>query len=415
MFENFNHDPNNQLLYYKVGDKTFYSDLDALEHLSNTIKKGQGVNQVNDRDHDIQKYLSKKGMLEFCIRQQVMNADWTTEPPHSIQYYRQKMCKAIANNYDDIILAYTGGTDTETILNTFKFNGTKNLSVMNFANDFIHQQSKSRQFLRDHTNYHFDKKHGADVKKLNWDVKMFQAWTPTNEKEFESKLTSYKLGSYQSDYKNVNGWWQNSGKTTLSRNRKGKKTCMVYGYEKPNITLQDGWWVFETTNRTYDLPWSAIDPNTQVVYFWISDMVPELIQKLAHLKAKELDKIICENNIPVNKKDIHNIGNTNGANPYYGRLMNAMGFQALSKFLNTYETKPGGNWATSDAKEQATIGHDMTKRKQHLVNNFFDEVVTKKLHPIFIDKEQKIIKPIWGKIIRVMKASEKVKALWKQQ
>jgi len=90
-----------------------------------------------------------------------------------------------------------------------------------------------------------------------------------------------------------------------------------------------------------------------------------------------------------------------------------MGFQALSTFLNTFETKTGGNWATADAREQATIGHDMTKRKQHLVDNFFDEVVTKKLHPIFVDKERKIIKPIWGKAIKIMKASEKVKALWK--
>ena len=158
-----------------------------------------------------------------------MNADWTTEPPHSIHHYRQRMCEEIAKNYDDVILAYTGGTDTETILNTFKLNGTRNLSIMNFANDFVHQQSKSRQFLRDHTNHHFERKHGADARKLNWEVNMFQAWTPTNEKEFESKLADYKVGSYQSDYKNVNGWWQNSGKTTLTRNRKGRKTCMVYG------------------------------------------------------------------------------------------------------------------------------------------------------------------------------------------
>ena len=41
MFENINNDPNNQLLYYKVGDKIFHSDLDALEHLSNTINRNQ--------------------------------------------------------------------------------------------------------------------------------------------------------------------------------------------------------------------------------------------------------------------------------------------------------------------------------------------------------------------------------------
>ena len=48
-----------------------------------------------------------------------------------------------------------------------------------------------------------------------------------------------------------------------------------------------------------------------------------------------------------------------------------------------------------------------------MVDNFFDEVVSKKLHPVFVDKEEKIIKRIWGKTIKVMKASEKAIALWK--
>tara|TARA_B100000029_G_scaffold3703_2_gene4401 strand:+ start:4838 stop:6097 length:1260 start_codon:yes stop_codon:yes gene_type:complete len=413
MFENLNYDPNNQLIHYKVNGKIFYSDFAALEYLTNTINRNQKNNQILNSNDNIQKYLSKKGVLEFCIRGQEMNSDWTQEPPHSIQYYRQKMCKAISSTYDDVILAYTGGTDTETILDTFKFLGTTNLSILNFANDFIHQQSKARQFLRDHTVHHFDKKHGADAKKLNWNVKMFQAWTPTDEKQFEDLITDYKIGHWLGDYKNVNGWWQNSGKTTLSMDRKGKKTCMVYGYEKPNIILKDGWWTYSTTNDTYDLPWSALDPNTSIIYFWINDLVPELIQKLAHLKAKELDKIICENNIEVTNKDIFDIGNTNSTNPYYVRLMNAMGFQALSGFLQGCETKKGGNWNTADAKEQKAMGHKTTKRKQHMVDNFFDEVVSKKLHPVFVDKEEKIIKRIWGKTIKVMKASEKAIALWK--
>lgn len=413
MFENLNHDPNNQLIHYKVNGKIFYSDFAALEYLTKTFKSNQKNNQIVDSKNNIQKYLSEKGVLEFCIRQQTINLDWTQEPPHSVEYYRQKMCKAISNTYDDVILAYTGGTDTETILDTFKLLGTTNLSILNFANDFRHQQSKSRQFLRDHTVHHFDKKHGTDAKKLNWNVRMFEAWTPTDEKQFEELITDYKIGHWSGDYKNVNSWWQNSGKRTLSRNRKGKKTCMVYGYEKPNIILKDGWWTYSTNNDTYDLPYSALDPNTSIIYFWINDLVPELIQKLTHLKAKELDKIICENNVKITDKDIREIGTTNGVNPYYGRLMDAMGFRALSGFLNTYDTKPGGTWATSDAREQATLEHDVTKRKQHLVDNFFNEVVTKKIDPVFIDKKQKLIKPIWSKSIKVMKASDKAINLWK--
>ena len=412
MFENLNDDPNNQLIHYKVNGKIFYSDFAALEYLTNTIRRNQKNNQITD-SNNIQKYLSEKGVLEFGFKQQKTNPDWTQEPPHSVQYYREKMCKAISSTYNDVILAYTGGTDTETILDTFKFLGTTNLSIINFANDFIHQQSKARQFLRDHTVHHFDKKHGADAKKLNWNVKMFQAWTPTDEKQFEDLITDYKVGHWLGDYKNVNSWWQNSGRKTLARDNKVKKSCMVYGYEKPTIMLQDGWWTYTLHNATWDLPWSALDPNTSIVYFWINDLVPELIQKLAHLKAKELDKIVCENNIEVTNKDIFNIGNTDRANPYYNRLMNAMGFHALSGFLQGYETKKGGNWNTADAKEQKAMGHTTTKRKQHIADKFFDEVVSKKLHPVFIDKERKIIKPIWTKTIKVMKASDKAIALWK--
>ena len=412
MFENLNDDPNNQLIHYKVNGKIFYSDFAALEYLTNTIRRNQKNNQITD-SNNIQKYLSEKGVLEFGFKQQIMHTDWTQEPPHSVQYYREKMCKAISSTYNDVILAYTGGTDTETILDTFKSLGTTNLSIVNFANDFVHQQSKARQFLKDHTVRNFEKKHGADAKKLNWDVKMFQAWTPTDEKQFEDLITDYKIGHWLGDYKNVNSWWQNSGRKTLARDNKVKKSCMVYGYEKPTMILQDGWWTYTLHNATWDLPWSALDPNTSIVYFWINDLVPELIQKLAHLKAKELDKIVCENNIEVTNKDIFNIGNTDHANPYYHRLMNAMGFHALSGFLQGYETKKGGNWNTADAKEQKVTTHKTTKRKQHMADKFFDEVVSKKLHPVFIDKERKIIKPIWTKTIKVMKASDKAIALWK--
>ena len=93
------------LLYYQVGEKKFHSDLHAFQHFT------QNLNQS----------------LSFNIYYKFFNDDWTTEPKETISHYRAEMCEQIAQSYDKIIIAYSGGTDSETIVDEFKKKQIKNI------------------------------------------------------------------------------------------------------------------------------------------------------------------------------------------------------------------------------------------------------------------------------------------------
>ena len=51
--------------------------------------------------------------------------NWTIEPPESLDFYYKEQAQRIRDNYDYVILAYSGGYDSSNILETFHFNDIK--------------------------------------------------------------------------------------------------------------------------------------------------------------------------------------------------------------------------------------------------------------------------------------------------
>ena len=210
-FESFNHNKKNMFAYYKVGNKKFYSDVKALEELSKLTTKIEKNDQHDLKltllIDDLALYMAKKGALEFCIDQKMMNDDWTVEPPETIEYYRQQMCAYIEKNYDEITIGYSGGTDSNTVVECFKRRKTPNIKLLNVVNNSVQQLSKTRQYLNDHTKKVTYAKHGRAASELGWEFDLFQGWTPTSKETYEKEVVDYEYGAWDSDWKNTNGWY----------------------------------------------------------------------------------------------------------------------------------------------------------------------------------------------------------------
>lgn len=404
--------------FYKVLDKIFYSDLRALEYLSSKLKNDkQTVNKPNtDLAIDFPHYLASKGALEFNLNLNVMNEDWTNEPPHDIEYYREQTCRALENKYDKIVLGYSGGTDSETILETFKKIGTRHIHLLNGMNDESHVYSKTRLSLKDDLARLVQKKHRSDIDNLGWQVDIGKVWNTTTEKQYEDMLTDYKIGHWSGDYKNVNGWHQNGGKVVLTKT-KTSNTAFVLGQEKPEVMIENGWWVYKLRHAVWDLPLAAMDPNSEVVYFWVNDFEPNLIKKLAHLKAKEMDRIFCELKIKPTPNDCLQLCSTMHASKYYDRVQKAMGFKAISPLLQGSSTKPGGEWFNHDAKiqlESQKQYSQQTLNKKKISNDYFDQEIVKKVDGRFLDKTNRDFIHIWGRSIKIRPVSETLLNFTKQ-
>tara|TARA_B100000780_G_C21124727_1_gene456009 strand:+ start:366 stop:1625 length:1260 start_codon:yes stop_codon:yes gene_type:complete len=411
-FESFNHNKKNMFAYYKVGNKKFYSDVKALEELSKLTTKIEKNDQHDLKltllIDDLALYMAKKGALEFCIDQKMMNDDWTVEPPETIEYYRQQMCAYIEKNYDEITIGYSGGTDSNTVVECFKRRKTPNIKLLNVVNNSVQQLSKTRQYLNDHTKKVTYAKHGRAASELGWEFDLFQGWTPTSKETYEKEVVDYEYGAWDSDWKNTNGWYQNSGELTLTRS-KTSKACFIMGYEKPEILIEDGWYVYKLHNYEWDLPINCTDPNVDLIYFYVNDGSPDLIKKLSHAKAKEIDNILWENNLPPTTESME-MFKIQHSTPYYDRLMRAMGFEAASPFLQGIGTKIQGEWYQEDKKciEENNAKDKQTVQKQKIANDYFDNVITKKVHHKFLDLKNRNIKGIWGKPIRVRPVSQRL-------
>ncbi len=412
-FETSNHNSKNMHTYYKVGGRKFYSDLQALKHFTQLMKK-KGVTRTtkygaageNLSIGDLAGMLAKKGMLEFCIDRKMMNDDWTTEPPHALEHYLQQMCAHVENNYDEIIVGYSGGTDSNTIVDCFKRRRTRGIRLLNVVNDETQVQAKSRQYLNRHTQSMTQARHGKDAAELGWDIDMFKTWTPTRPKQFEKDISDYKYGQWDSDWKNVSGWYQNSGEMTLTRS-KTNRACFIMGYEKPEIEIEDGWFVYKVNNHLWDLPINCTDPNVDVIYFFVDDGAPDLIKKLSHLKAVEMEKIMLEDHIKPTTENLRRLFRCQSTSPYIDRINACMGFKAVSDFLQGGETKRGGKWSTEDALERMNImmNNKDTVSKMTTADRYFDDVISKQINHKFLDMENRNIKSIDGKSIPVRKVA----------
>ena len=401
--------------YYKVLDKIFYSDLRALEYISSKLKNDKTqINRPNTAlELDFPQYLANKGALEFNLNLKVMHEDWSTEPPHDIEYYREQTCRALESKYDKIVLGYSGGTDSETILEAFKKIGTRNLHVLNGMNAESHVFSSTRTALNDDLAKRFQKKHRSDTDNLGWQVDIGKVWNTTNEKQYEQIITDYKIGHWSGDYKNVNGWHQNSGKVVLTKT-KTSNTAFVLGQEKPEVIIENDWWVYKLQHQVWDLPLAAMDPNSEVVYFWVNDFEPNLIKKLAHLKAKEMDKIFCELKTKPTANNCFSLCSTFMATKYYDRVTKAMGFKAISPLLQGSSTKMGGEWYKQDAKvqlESQKKHSQQTLNKKKIANDYFDQEIVKKVDSRFLNKTTRNFIPIWGRSIKIRPVSDTLRKI----
>ena len=354
---------------------------------------------MDDKDQRLSDYLARKGFLEFGIKGVDPEDDWT-EPEQTFQQLCDQMCQWIEQNYDEIYLGYTGGTDSDTIAEAFMRRGTRNITLVNAANIPVHKKINSRKWLAQHTSEAVKVKYAHAIASLGWKVEMFQGWQPTDISQYEKSFTEREFISWNNDYRKIHAWAQNSGEVTLTRHY--KKSCWIVGLEKPHLTVYKGWYCFQMAHDLTNTPLSCVDPNHDLIYFWLNDIVPDLIKKMTHAKCKEIKKIFKETRMVPTKKTVEHI--SGGSSPYHDRINKAMGLGGLSKFLMTADTHRGGKFYAMDYVQQNDIimNDKQLSNKILLRDRYFDEVIAKQIHSELLNIEGKTTMPIYSKPIPIL-------------
>lgn len=261
-----------QFGYYTVG-KNFktYSKLSAIEEMKRT-----GIH------------------LEWHFnKEQYSVYDWTKEPTESLdELYRQR-AQQIRDNYDYIVVWYSGGADSWCVLNSFIKNDIKVDEIAHFCsyeadnnkhsvlNEEIFYTAipKTQEILE---KYPDTKQRVVDISQmisdlyLRPDVKYDFIYNIKGIASANSLARSY-IREYVTDYKKLID--------------SGKRVCFIWGSEKPRVKQVNGkyqvWFIDVFSETNLRLQSMASEGYYDEWFFWAPDTAP-IVAKQSHILMKVL-------------------------------------------------------------------------------------------------------------------------------
>jgi len=186
--------------------------------------------------------LSGKDMsqIQFIFNDDLFsNYDWTVEPKEDIYELYRRRAEQLRRDYDYIVVVYSGGIDSHTVLETFLQNNIKVDEICTFINAELGE--KDKKFNQEIFNAAIPFVQSLDLKKLGTEFRLIDIGRIivdqlSDEYHFENlehhgmihtfwktAVSSYKLKA--------------SIPKHLNLINQGKKVCYIWGHDKPSIKI----------------------------------------------------------------------------------------------------------------------------------------------------------------------------------
>jgi hypothetical protein len=179
---------------------------------------------------------AKKQSVKFYYYDHIYkNLDWTQEPAQSLPGLYKEQALRIRDNYDYIILCYSGGYDSTNILETFYYNNIKLdkiISVGAFSKDSSFGVDENHNGEIYHNVYPYIKELGLESIFETYDyTKLFDKLDNLSITEYGSEWF-HKTGSWFSPH---NWFWRDIHKFVIPKSIVGKRVAIIFGKDKPNL------------------------------------------------------------------------------------------------------------------------------------------------------------------------------------
>ena len=217
----------------------------------------------------------------YCYNQLYSNYDWSVEPVESFDELMLQRALELREQYDRLILLWSGGTDSHTIYNVF---------------------AKNR--------IHIDEIIVKTSSILPWYPEKYVSWLYANHWDPHTVITSFD--QYDSELRLIElpdeDWvWSNKGnlgmfglspnsggvKHLIDKNHGGLNYRAIAGFEKTRLVYRNGKWCA----RQMDIPLqSTFGYDDYLERFFLN---PKIAIKQSHLAKKNIKILIKENNLPL--------------------------------------------------------------------------------------------------------------------
>jgi hypothetical protein len=298
-----------RLGHYEVGSKIFTLKSLALHERINTGKK-----------------------LNFIYNDEIFDQyNWTIEPEPGVsinEFYRRR-AQQLRNNYDYIILQYSGGPDSQAIYDTFINNDILLDEVVNFNS---YEKTQRLIGTAHNADYFYNvkpvldnmiKKYGTQRTKISIidEIDMTaKVWAEYEKRDFHELL--FNAGNFPSVWM-MRGIWVKHVPHIWNMILEGKRVCVVLGADKTPLVIENGKYCTKFIDILCCDAASLIlhDPDLKghnfVELFYHTPDMPEIIIKQAHLLKQFVES----------QTDAENFENTE----YYSLTNHRPGFICNSK------------------------------------------------------------------------------------
>ena len=267
---------------YRVGDLKFHSKLQAIETMQKT-----GIH------------------LHWDFNEAVFSSyDWTKEPTESMSELYRRRAQQLRDKYDYIVLMFSGGADSTTVLRSFLDNDIK-------LDEAVSYMSYDATGNRDHF----------------FNAEIFRVSIPVAD-QLKTQYPWLKhrvidLTEIIVDHYNTNSDWfydmntcfnpNNTSKESLPLKIKewadiihsGKKFCVLYGLDKPRIVHENGKFSFKfldfIDNAATVKSIAGQQPYADELFYWTADL-PEILIKQGHVIKNYLTRHDMQNLPFISKK-----------------------------------------------------------------------------------------------------------------
>jgi len=219
---------------------------------------------------------------------------WYIEPQLPLETYYKIRAEQIRNEYDYVVVMFSGGADSRNVIKTFIKNNIQIDEVVSSV-----PETGLNNFKTNNQNTK------AENAASEWDLAVYPVLKELANFYPKIKITINDLFKNILSYKTDHWLYQSSDwihPSTVARYKlenikhikelaeKGKKIAIVYGIDKPYLVYEkENWLVTSISDLAINVPRNPFDneySNVDIVLFYYSVDLPELMVKQAHTLAK---------------------------------------------------------------------------------------------------------------------------------
>ena len=258
--------------FYQIGDYKTYSKLEALELQKSTNK-----------------------FPEWNFNRPVLDkVNWKVEPKSELWFMYQERCRQIRENYDYVVLFYSGGSDSFNMLEAWEASGCKIDEVATFCNQdasknkFDLMNSEINLVVLDHIKTLQDR--GVDFHFRLIDISQI-----TLDAIDETVDSIYIMNNVFAPHRMATSILRSKIRAYADIIASGRRLCFVWGQDKPQMFFDQAHYV-----QFFDIMDNCVNSLVQQNYtkgwydelfYWTPDF-PEIIVKQAHIIKRFLE--ICD-------------------------------------------------------------------------------------------------------------------------